>query len=43
MRQDCDICGEFTQCRDGICDQCRLEGHEDETTEEGKKEEAEEG
>ena len=44
MRQDCEICGEFAICNeDGICADCKLEGHGDETTEETQKEEDKEG
>jgi hypothetical protein len=43
MRQDCEVCGEFVQCKDGICSDCRLEGYEDETTEEVEKKEGQEG
>jgi hypothetical protein len=44
MRQDCESCGDFVECdEDGICADCRLEGHGDETTEETEKEETEEG
>lgn len=42
MRQDCDICGEFVQCENGICADCRAEGHEDEVTKAPEKEEDEE-
>ena len=45
MRQDCDICGEYAECKKGICAECLLEGHGDETTKEGEgeTEEDEEG
>jgi len=45
MRQDCEICGEYAECnKKGICAECLLEGHEDETSKEGEgeTEEAEE-
>ena len=42
MRQDCEVCGEFVPCKDGICTECRLEGHGDETTKEGEEKEAQE-
>ncbi len=40
MRKDCESCGEFEECDNkGVCRNCRLEGYEDETTEETEKEE----
>ncbi len=44
MRQDCERCGEYAECKDGICNDCLLEDNGDETTEkrEGEEEEAEE-
>lgn len=42
MRQDCDVCGDYAECHKGVCAQCRLEGYEDETTEETQGEEDQE-
>jgi len=43
MRQDCEVCGEYAECKNGICTECLLEEHDDETTEETEKEETQEG
>ena len=43
MRQDCESCGDFVECdKSGVCADCRLEGHGNETSEETEKEEVEE-
>ena len=43
MRQDCEVCGEFVECNSkGICTECLLEGHGDETSEEIEEEEGKE-
>jgi hypothetical protein len=41
MRQECELCGEYVECKDGVCGECRLEGYEDETSEETEKKEVE--
>ena len=41
LRQDCDVCGEYAECENGICAECLLEEQDDETAKEDEKEEAE--
>jgi hypothetical protein len=46
MRQECEVCGEFAHCKDGICNDCLLEKlseeYNDDPSEEVEKEETEE-
>jgi hypothetical protein len=38
MRQDCDVCGEYEECRGGVCALCRLEEEVEDIVEEVDKE-----